>query len=467
MPKRRTPSTGPYRPRRRTSAPKRRRPYYSNRRLGAYRGRGAYAAPKSAQIGADLGGYLGSAVGLIPGGKAFSGIASMAGSKIGGFLGNKVGKYMGWGAYKVRSNSLMVPEGNSPAQMHTSGNYVRVSHREYVGDVIAPGNGSSTFQTYQLNPGNSVVFPWLSSQALSYQKYKLLGAIWEFKSTTGNFSTATTANPNVGEVVMSTNYNCADPPFTNRNAMENTQYCSSAKPSTSFVHIIECDPSLQAQENLYIAEGAAPRPQMSINEANWCQTTVATLGTQITNGSAPFQLGSLYITYDVLLIQPIDRSASVAPTSTYSNLGLDVTEPFPLGNYLNIVANPANSINVVIRGKPGDATLYNTISMPETGNGCYYFIYRCFLGTSGAWAAPAFTNLTNCALLSDYDFNTLPLNWQAPINGAVTTSGAVAIGIRVTGPAPSMRFGGGDIPNGANMSLLVTQIDLDLNGQMP
>lgn len=470
MPKRRSTS----RTRRRYSAPKRRvrASTYRSLRPRPYRGRGAYSAPKSAAIGADLGGYLGSAVGLLPGGKAFSGLASMAGSKIGGFLGNKLGKYMGWGAYSVRSNSLMVPEGQSPAQMHTSGNYVRISHREYVADVMAPGDGTSTFATYQVNPGNVSVFPWLWSQAMSYQKYKILGAIWEFKSTTGNFSTAVGANPNVGEVVISTNYNCADPPFSTRTSMENTQYCNSAKPSTSFVHIVECDPALQAQENLYITEGGIPRPQMSINEANWCQTTVATFSTQIVQPNpgvyTSYQLGSLYITYDILLIQPVDRSGSINPTSTFSN-SVSVNEPFPLGDARSIIANPSNSLNCQITGYAGwGGVNANVITLPQTSQGA--FLITVF-GSSAAvalpWAAPSFSNFVNCSMLSDYDAPTVGFNYAAPFNGVSTTSWQVTIGIRVNGSSPSLRFGGGTLPDGGIMRMTITQIDQDLNLNFP
>lgn len=469
MPKRRSVSRGPYRPRRRTSAPKRRRPYYSNRRLGAYRGRGAYAAPKSAAIGADLGGYLGSAVGLLPGGKAFSGLASMAGAKIGGFLGNKLGKYMGWGSYKVRSNSLMVPEGNSPAQMHTDGNYVRIAHREFIDDIYAPGDGSATARTFQLNPGNSTVFPWLYLQALSYQKYKVLGAIYEFKSTTGNFSTATTANPNVGEVVISTNYNAADPPFPTRIAMENTQYCSSAKPSTSFVHIVECDPALQAQENLYIVEGGVPRSQMSINEANWCQTTVATYATQSTAGNVQYQVGSLYITYDILLIQPVDRTASVTKTSAFNNANA-VNEPYPLGDTRYAVANPNNSLPCVITGYPGWTGGFNgnLITLPESAQGAFLITWQCYGSPVGVpISLPTFGFLFNCATLYDYDSNNNNLSYGAPATGASSILATVVYGIRVTGPRPSLRFTGGTIPDGGNMRLIVTQIDADLEGLMP
>ncbi|QMW68850.1 capsid protein [Crucivirus-387] len=462
MPKRRATS----RTRRRVSAPKRRVRASTFRRPAPYRGRGAYSAPKTAARGTEIGRGIGSLLSYSPKTAAFAPVASALLGKIGGWAGDKIGKYMGWGSYTVRQNSLMVPEGQSPAQMHTSGNYVRVSHREYIGDIYAPGDGSTTYQTFQVNPGNISVFPWLQMQAMSYQKYKILGAIWEFKSTTGNFSTAAGANPNVGEVIMSTNYNCADPPFTSRSAMENTQYCNSSKPSTSFVHIVECDPSLQAQENLYIAEGGVPRALMSINEANWCQTTISTQSTQTATGK--FQLGSLYLTYDILLIQPIDRSAFVTPTFA-GNVGAGVVPGYPLGDTRVLLANPQNSVKVVLGGFNGDGNNYNTITFPELTQGVYYI--NCVSSTASAaaaYTAPAYSTFTNCAVAVDVDANNLALNYAAPSNGALTQLWSCAVAIRITGTGiPSLRFGGGAFQSNGVTRIIITQIDQDLLGAMP
>jgi len=85
--------------------------------------------------------------------------------------------------------------------------------------------------------------------------------------------------------------------------MGNTQYTSSAKPSVGFVHIIECDPSLQTQSNLYTAAAGVPLTGVGINETNWVNVQVATLGCQ----GAGVNLGSIYLTYDVELIQPINQ----------------------------------------------------------------------------------------------------------------------------------------------------------------
>lgn len=470
MPKRRSYSAGPRR--RRYSAPKRRVRASTYRRPAPYRGRGAYSAPKSAARGTEIGRGLGSLLSISPKTAAFAPAASAILGKIGGWAGDKIGKYMGWGSYAVRSNSLMVPEGQSPAQMHTSGNYVRVCHREFVSDVYAPGDGTTTFQTFQVNPGNAQVFPWLYQQAMAYQKYKILGAIWEFKSTTGNFSTAVGANPNVGEVIMSTNYNCADPPFNSRTAMENTQYCNSAKPSTSFVHIVECDPSLQAQENLYVAEGALPRVQMSINEANWCQTTLCTQATQIIAPVNKYQLGSLYITYDILLIQPIDRSAFSIPTAcVWNNAGAGASSQYPFGDTRSLKKNPNNSLNVVFGGFPGDGLNYNTVTLPDAQQGVFLITWNASTtGAAVAFTAPAFGTYTNCVLVNDYDLEAQAYNFACPENGVTCKSVAVTVAIRVTGAGiPSVRFGGaGAIPAGCTLRVTVTQLDQDLvNNAVP
>lgn len=277
--------------------------YYKRMAGGAYRGKGEYKAPKSAAVGKQMGETIGSAVGFLPGfGKALAPVASNLVGKLGSYLGNKLGGYMGWGEYYVKANTLAVPEGNSPAYMHSSGMTTRVCHREYIGDIISDEDTAGAFklQSFPLQPGSNQIFPWLSDVALNYQKYKIMGAIVEFKSGSGD--ALNSVNTALGEVIISTNYNNADPNFSSRAQMENTQYCSSAKPSVSFVHIIECDPRLQAQESLYVSQSTEPEDGLTPNEINWANVQVATVGCQGTG----VNLGSLYITYDIELIQPIE-----------------------------------------------------------------------------------------------------------------------------------------------------------------
>lgn len=355
--------------------------------MPSYRGQGAYSAPKSAAWGERAGEALGGVLGFIPQTKAFAAPLGALASKLGGFLGNKLGTYMGWGDYAVSQNSLLVPEGNSPASMHSEGKSVRICHREYLGDVYSSNTiGAFALDNFQVNPANAKAFPWLWNIAVNFQKYKLHGAIVEFKSSSGD--ALTTDNTSLGTVLIASNYNCADPNFINRQQMENTQYTSSAKPSVSFVHIIECDPSLQTQTNLYTAPAGVPNTGVGINETNWVNVQVATLGCQ----GAGINLGSIYLTYDVELIQPINQiDGSVFRGDWYYFDGTSAV--YATNNICNVNGDPANSLG-------GSVTSGDTYRFPPyLQTGSFRVTYHV---TAGAAATsppvlPTFTP-TNCAI---------------------------------------------------------------------
>lgn len=427
--------------------------YYKKKAAANYRGRGAYKmgsrpAPKSRAYGEAIGSGLGGMVKYIPGGAAFAAPASVLASKLGGYLGNRLGSYMGWGEYKVNKNSLMVDEGQSPANMHSSGQSTRICHREYVCDIISSATaGGFKLQNFPLQPGYSGTFPWMSSVALNFQKFNIRGAIAEFKSGSGDAITGT--NTALGEVIISTNYNCADGLFVNRTQMENTQYCSSAKPSVSFVHVIECDPSLQAQENLYVSSKVTGLTGIGINEVNWGNLQVATVGCQGTN----VNLGSLYITYDIELIQAIDDSVDRLPVGDwFSFAGATVTGANPCGTVAT-TADPANSLGGTLVGA--------TYSFPANLNqGLFKFIYS-IQGTAAAFTAPGAT-LVNCVLRPVMGNDTLSA-LAYPQNGLVASQVALLYTIEVTAANATITIGGaGAIPTNVTLGMfMIDKIDGD------
>lgn len=401
--------------------------YYKKKAAQSYGGRGAYTrrpAPKTAAIGQSIGSSLGSLTQFIPGvGPAISPVASMLAGKLGSYLGNKLGSYAGWGSYSITKNSLLVPEGNSPAAMHSDGRVTRVCHREYICDIISSVTpGAFKLQSFQVNPSDPIVFPWLSELGACFQKYSLKGAVFEFK--TGSADALNSTNTALGEVIMSSNYNCADANFTSRMQMENTQYCSSAKPSESFVHVIECDPQLQAQENLYVnsERGISIPAGMTVNELNWVNMQIATVGVQ----GASVNLGSLYITYDFEFIQPVELSTFRTNQgdwfvgSTYSN-----AQPFNA-----VIANEDNSIGGTVT--PGAAYYFP----PTLQEGL--FKYEIIAQGSGAvaWSMPAFV-YTNCAVNNAMNGASLI---SGPAAGVSTTIVVIAGIVKVTGQGAYVNF---------------------------
>jgi len=392
--------------------------YYKAKAARQYAGRGAYKpAPKSRAVGQSMGEAVGSAFGFIPGvGKLAAPLASNLIGKLGGYLGNKLGSYMGWGAYNVKRNSLAVPEGNSPAAMHSQGMVTRICHREYFGDVISSSSaGAFKLDSYKLQPGAPDMFPWLSDIAPNFQKYRVLGAIVEFKSGSGDAITGT--NTALGEVLISSNYNCADPNFASRNQMENTQYCSSAKPSVSFVHVIECDPDLQAQENLYTSTSVTPITGLSQNDINWVNVQVATIGCQGTS----VNLGSLYITFDIELIQPIEMSAIRRPyTDIFS--GTTYTDALP-------IANLTRDADSSLGGTCNSSSQY---SFPKWVNDGVWMLYGYWQSSGGGVYTPPVITVSGGALTTIF-INDGTSQLQAPQTGlAAVTRFSLLSMIKVT-----------------------------------
>jgi len=94
---------------------------------------------------------------------ALSGIGDAIGGAPGGMIGHGLSKILGFGDYEVKSNSLMHTNSQVPA-MHSAETGVRVVHKEYLQD-ISSSVAFATAAAYDVNPGLSSAFPWLSAMA--------------------------------------------------------------------------------------------------------------------------------------------------------------------------------------------------------------------------------------------------------------------------------------------------------------
>lgn len=436
---------------------RRRKPYRRPTRRYSrpgYRGRGAYKAPRTAAWGAAAGNALGSLVSYTPF-KAAAPVAQYLGGKIGGWLGDRLGRVTGWGAYKVKYNTLS--EGGAGPLMHAStrqGATNRFYRREYITDIISSDtNGAFKLQNFQLNPASQISFPWLSDVAVNWQKYKIKGAIMEFESSSGDALTGT--NTALGMVLISSNYNCADPNFVNRQQMENTMYSTRAKPSENQVHIIECDPSIQAQTSLYTATNAIPTNGNSLNDVNWVNVQIATIGLQGQN----VNVGSLYINYDVELIQPIDRQEYLIYKSDWFSMDDDgVAAPgAPLGAAEFILERTANNLG-------GSFTAIDTYSFPpQLQSGMFRVTYYYIPPDDATPITLPTLNPTNCVARVCMGSNP-PLSAVAA-NQTVTDTMILTAIYEVTGQNASILFTGGtyspSLPQQA--AFMVDQVNQGLN----
>jgi len=234
--------------------------------------------------------------GLVPGllGSIGGGLGSLIAGSTGGnwgrSLGDVLGKVTGLGAYKVSTNSLMT--GNVP--MFGGGAGTVISHREYVGDIS--GSTAFTLTSYPINPGLGSLFPWLSLCAAQFEEYELLGMLVEYKSTSAVALNST--NTALGTVVMATNYDTYDTLFSNKQQMEAYEFSTSAAPSQSMLHPIECKPKANVLGNKFVRLGNVPSgaDQRFYDVGNF---QLATVGMQ-----AASVIGELWVTYHVRFHKP-------------------------------------------------------------------------------------------------------------------------------------------------------------------
>jgi len=411
-------------------------------------------------IGRSIGEMAG---GMIP-------IAGPIAEKALGWLGDKledgIGSLFGFGEYKVESNSLMenggnvVAEGGRPPQVSNAfehdGSSVIIRHQEPLGDIVTSATpGEFKLQNFNIQPGLASTFPWLAALAGNFQQYRLLGALYEFRSMAADAISGT--NIALGTVTMATNYNSSEPNFTSKKAMQNTEYSTSTKPSLSVFHPIECDPKVTAQEVLYIRTGAVPDGDDQ-RLYDWGNFQIATSGFQ----GAEVTIGELWVTYEIALIKP----TAVSTVGTYilaahmqSNGSSGVTAATPFQGATMI---SGSTLGVYVSG--GGTTL-NLSRESGLSVGQKFKIDCYFAGTATGTQSATTATANGCTLLNAFN-NVVGNRAQNPSNGAVTQNSCYSYVIRIDSLNfdPTLQLNAGTIPTGVVTSdVYITQIPANMN----
>jgi hypothetical protein len=279
---------------------------------------------------------IGSALGGVAGG-IFGGPMGMGiGATLGGAVGNGIGYLTGTGDYvlnnfrSIKSNACTVPS------FKRSESTV-ITHREYLTDIVSGAGTPSAFtaNTYPLNPGATLTFPWLAQIAANYEEYEIQGMVFEFISTSGE--SVASSNTALGTVIMATEYDPTKPIFSSKQAMENYTMAVSFKPSTTMMHAVECKKALTPVKQLYVRTGA-PVSGTDLRWTDFGNFTIATVGMQ---ASGTF-LGELFVTYKIKLLKPrlpvtLGLGGQIASAHYYRT---GVTSAIPLGTTTTFSSGP-------------------------------------------------------------------------------------------------------------------------------
>jgi len=322
-------------------------------------------------------------------------------------LGN-VSKMLGTGAYI--SNDLVNqgqggPDG-VPSFSAPSDQGVILSNSEFVSDVYGP-ESAAQFQnlTFDVNPGLFKTFPWLSQVAANYEEYELKQLIFTYKPTITDF---VSTNGQVGSVIMATQYNVADAPFTNKQDMMHYAGSMATKVSQGMLHGVECDPNKNSgSPGKYIRSG-----EILVGQD---QTTydLGVLNIAICNTPAEFNsqaLGELWVSYTVCLRKPkfyVAEGSAIVQDKLY----LLPPSPTTSANINNMKVYPAqqNRIGGQLFTVGGNPYIFG-YTFPATTQGTFKVRVKLFQNTAGSNSSGQFTvGVTNngLAMFPVYDLLTI------------------------------------------------------------
>lgn len=235
---------------------------------------------------------------------------------------------------------------------------VIVSHEEYLCDVFGPAANTFENKSYPVNPGLETSFPWLAQIAQNYDEYTIHQLMYTYRSSVAPLGAS--GSGQVGSVIMATQYNPEEDPFTNKGAM--LQYASSrsARVIDGMIHGVECNPNMNSG-----APGKFVRTGPVRNGIDLKSYDVGTFNMAIDGVPPQYQgqsIGELYVSYTVELRKPrlyeaqgfgIQRSLFVIP---WQATPLPIIDP--MGSSLRspnqkLLQGQQNDLGIMIDGFDG------------------------------------------------------------------------------------------------------------------
>jgi len=368
-------------------------------------------------------------IGSAAGGAMFGG----TGAEVGGALGKQVAKMTGFGDYAISYNSLMMPEGSPVPAFGNMSQATIIRHREYIKDISGPTVGATfTLDSFPINPGNPKTFPWLSQIAANYDQYALLGCVFEYKSTSTDFSSG--AAIGTGTVILATDYDSADALYSSKIEMENSQFCITSKPQQDALHPIECDPSVGFNEIKYLRGIAVPtgKDQRLYDHGTF---EIATQGLPNSAGS----IGELWVTYEVALYKPqflVQGQGSITDMFTLV-AGRDNTNTLTPSSLVQ-TADVGSSIGGTIQT--------NTYTFPTYIQSGRYMIMFGSRGTATTLTNIVTWSVTNCTATSVWANDTLDTWSPYPAGTLASTAASSLLCVTVTGSGATVTIAGATLP---------------------
>lgn len=181
-------------------------------------------------------------------------------------------------------------------------------HRELVSDVTTSVGFEAT--QYRLQPADATTFPWLSTIAEKYQKWRIHSLKFEFVPTVGEFATA----GQQGRVVLAFNYDPLDA------ILETIQQAEALEPKAVGLpterRSVAVSPKLATPVPLLVRNGLVQTGQsLSAYDAGVLYVCTNGADAGVASGT---KIGELFVDYTIELLQPILVPIYKSPPATHS-----------------------------------------------------------------------------------------------------------------------------------------------------
>jgi hypothetical protein len=264
--------------------------------------------------------------------------AKLGSRKVGEGVGSFLGRFTGTGDYMVHGNTLArsgrVVEGTPIPAFTAVGRGIRVTHREYLGDVTASAvAGQFSISNYSVNPGLFTTFPWLSAFANQFDEWVPNGIVAIYNPLSSFYSGTTS----LGTVIIASDYDVNDDAYTSKVEMENSEFAVSGSTAVALMHPIECAAGERPLKVLYTRSGAVPDGDLRFHDL--CNLQVATQGC-----TANQVCGELWISFDITFYKTQLYGSILGKSLLFGEYFLNSSATTPFTNMGSGVNNTITSI---------------------------------------------------------------------------------------------------------------------------
>lgn len=173
------------------------------------------------------------------------------------------------------------------------GSHTVVSHDEYVGDVITDTNNEFAYDYYNINPGNSILFPWLSVIASRFESYRFS----RFEATYRGMTSTSVG----GAVILSVDYDPeeGDTGQQTKQTLLQNEGSLDGTPWTTFTHRSSLSNLRRLGPYRFVQNADQETPSRTDSAG---VLYVATTPMVVSPGT---DIGDLWISYEVEFITPV------------------------------------------------------------------------------------------------------------------------------------------------------------------